>query len=183
MNVELSYGEATLTATLPARTRSLSNTEAVTTPPVAELEAEVAEALDRPVGLPRLGDLVTPGAAVTIAFDDATVGSFGPIRSVAIAAVLRELEAAGVSRRRVTLICANALHRKLRPAELARLIAVGRLAALGGEEALEEEPHPHRVDGGDPEHVADRRVGGAAAPLAEDALRAGEAGVSRPPRR
>src|SRR5262249_23940919 len=58
----------------------------------------------------------------TIAFDDHTTGSFGPVRGVAIRAVLDELEAAGVRRRDVTLICANALHRMLRPTELARLI-------------------------------------------------------------
>ena len=56
-------------------------------------------ALAAPLGMPRIGSLVRPGAAVTIAFDDHTTGSFGPIRPVAIRAVLDELEAAGVSRR------------------------------------------------------------------------------------
>ncbi len=66
-------------------------------------------------GCPRIGALVRPGATVTIAFDDHTTGSFGPIRRVAIRAVLDELEAAGVRRSDVTLVCANALHRMLRP--------------------------------------------------------------------
>src|SRR5439155_724268 len=86
------------------------------------LGAAVRAALAAPRELPRLGELARPGAAVTIAFDDATVASYGPIRAVAIEAVLGELEAAGVPRGRVTLICANALHRKLRPAELARIL-------------------------------------------------------------
>ena len=131
MNVELPYGEATLTARLPERTRSLSNTEAVTPAPVADLQAAVGEALARPLGLPRLGELVKPDATVTIAFDDATVPSYGPIRSVGIEAVLAELATAGVSRRQVTLICANALHRKLRPAELARILGAGLVAEFG----------------------------------------------------
>jgi hypothetical protein len=122
MHVELPYGEGTLGAELPDRTRVLSNTEAAAPPPVADLEAAVAEALAHPLGLPRIGELARPGGTATIAFDDATVASYGPIRGVAIEAVLAELEAAGVPRRHVTLLCANALHRKLRPAELARII-------------------------------------------------------------
>lgn len=131
MNVELPYGDATLTATLPERARTLSNTEAVTPTPLADLDAAVAQALATPLGSPPVRALVKPGASVTIAFDDATVPSYGPIRSVAITALLRELEAAGVSRRRVTLICANALHRKLRPAELARIIGADLVAEFG----------------------------------------------------
>jgi len=79
-------------------------------------------ALASPIGLPRLRDLVTPRARVTIAFDDHTTGSFGPIRPIAIRAVLDELAAAGVARSQVTLVLANALHRMLRPDELARLL-------------------------------------------------------------
>jgi nickel-dependent lactate racemase len=71
----------------------------------------VRQALAAPLGLPRLRDLVKPGARVTIAFDDHTTGSFGPIRPVAIRAVLDELAAASVSRAQVRLVCANALHR------------------------------------------------------------------------
>jgi len=131
VNVELPYGDATLTATLPERARTLSNTEAVTPTPLADLDAAVAQALATPLGSPPVRALVKPGASVTIAFDDATVPSYGPIRSAAITALLRELEAAGVWRRRVTLICANALHRKLRPAELARIIGADLVAEFG----------------------------------------------------
>src|SRR5690349_2502106 len=102
MNVELPYADGTLTATLPAGTRRLSS-EAV-------------------AALPRIRDLVKPDARVTIAFDDHTTGSFGPIRPVAIRAVLDELAAAGVPRSQVRLVCANALHRMCRPAELERLL-------------------------------------------------------------
>ena len=54
-------------------------------------------------------------------------------------------------------------------------VDVGRLAALLGDEALEQQVVARRIDRGDAEHVADRRVGGRAAALAEDVLRAGEA--------
>ena len=51
-------------------------------------------------------------------------------------------------------------------------VDVGRLLALGRDEALEQQVQPRRVDGGDVQRVADGRVGGAAAPLAEDRLAA-----------
>ena len=47
-------------------------------------------------------------------------------------------------------------------------VDVGRLVPLAREEALEEHRHPGRIDLGDPERVAHRRVGRRAAPLAED---------------
>src|SRR5256712_3674340 len=131
VNVELPYGETTLTATLPSRTRTLSNVEATTLAPLEDLGAAVRAALAAPRGLPRIGELVRPGAGVTIAFDDATVASYGPIRSVAIEAVLEELEAAGGPRTRVTLICAHALHPKPRPAGRARILGEDLPRAFG----------------------------------------------------
>ena len=53
-------------------------------------------------------------------------------------------------------------------------IDVGPLAALLGEEALEQQVHPDRIDRGDPEAVADGAVGRRAAPLHEDPLLAAE---------
>jgi hypothetical protein len=87
---------------------------------------------------------------VTIAFDDHTTGSFGPIRPTAIRAVLDELVAAGVSPRDVTLVCANALHRMLRPAELARL--------LGDDLVREFGPRLICHDAEDPEQIVDLGV-------------------------
>ena len=49
-------------------------------------------------------------------------------------------------------------------------VDVGPLAALLGQEALEEQLHPDRVDGGDAEAVADRAVRGRAAALHQDSL-------------
>lgn len=122
MNVELPYGDGTLTATLPDETRRLSSDAEVALPPLDDLDAAVRAALAAPLGLPRLRDLARAGDRVTIAFDDHTVGSFGPIRPVAIRAVLDELARAGVAPRQVRLVCANALHRMCRPAELRRLL-------------------------------------------------------------
>jgi hypothetical protein len=164
VNVELPYGDRTLTATLPERTRALSNTEAVVPPPVPDLPAAVAQALAQPIGLPRLSRLVKPRARVAIAFDDATVPSYGPIRAIAIEAVLDELAASGVARGQVSLICANALHRKLRPAELGRIIGADLVAEFGARLTCHDAEDPDGLAdlGRTPEHgypvIVNRRV-------------------------
>ena len=147
MNVELPYAAGTLSATVPPGTRRLSSEPETALPPVEDLDAAVRAALAAPRGLPRLRELATPGSRVTIAFDDHTVGSFGPIRPVAIRAVLDELAEAGVSRSQVTLVCANALHRMCRPSELARLL----------DEELVREFGPRLVchDAEDPDQIVD----------------------------
>ena len=122
MRIELPYADGTLTADVPEHTRQLSSGAEIAPSPIGDLDGAVRAALAAPLGLPRIRDLVKPSARVTIAFDDHTVGSFGPIRPVAIRAVLDELAAAGVSTSQVTLVCANALHRMCRPSELARLL-------------------------------------------------------------
>ena len=53
-------------------------------------------------------------------------------------------------------------------------VDVRPLPALLGEEALEEQLHPHRVHRGDAQAVADRAVGGGAAALDQDPLPAAE---------
>ena len=62
----------------------------------------------------------------------------------------------------------DVLDHLLAPLVLDVEVDVRRLGALAGEEALEEQAHPHGIDGGDPQAVADRGVRGRAAALAED---------------
>jgi hypothetical protein len=68
---------------------------------------------------------------VVIAFDDLTVNSHGPVRGIVIKALLEELKKAGVKQENLTLICANALHRKFRPEELAKVIGGDLVEAFG----------------------------------------------------
>jgi hypothetical protein len=150
VKVELPYGDATLSATLPEGTRRLSSDPEEAFAPVADLGAAVRAALAAPLGMPRIRELVRPGAKVTIAFDDHTTGSFGPIRPVAIRAVLAELAEAGVSSSQVRLVCANALHRMCRPGELARLLDDDLVREFG--------PRLTCHDAEDPEQIADLGV-------------------------
>jgi hypothetical protein len=154
MRVDLPYADGTLSATLPPGSRLLSGEATAPLPPLADLDRAVREALAAPLGLPRLRDLARPGARVTIAFDDHTTGSFGPIRPVAIRAVLDELAAAGVSASRVQLVCANALHRMCRPAELTRLLDADLVRDFGPRLACHDAEDPDQIAdlGVTPEH-------------------------------
>ena len=60
-------------------------------------------------------------------------------------------------------------------------IDIGPLAALFGEEALEQQVHADGIDGGDPERIADGAVGGRAAALRQDVVARGRS--ARCPRR
>jgi nickel-dependent lactate racemase len=122
--VTLPYGERTVQATLPERANVVrpGSRGSNRLPPAPDQAQAVRDAIASPMGLPPIRDLVRPDSRVLIAFDDPTVPSFGPVRGLAIEAVLAELRDAGVAEERVQLVCANALHRKWTNDELARII-------------------------------------------------------------
>src|SRR3990172_709451 len=126
MEAQILFGDSAVNVSLPDRARIVGGGDGASRgprlEPVADQEAAVRRALSRPLGLPRIGELVKPGASVLIAFDDPTVPSFGPVRRLAIEAVLDELAAAGVPEENVNLVCANALHRKWTASELASIL-------------------------------------------------------------
>jgi len=122
--VRLPYGDSNLQVELPDRAKIVGGGNGVPRQAaVADQGAAVRDALTRPIGLPRIGELVRPGARVLIAFDDPTAPSFGPVRRLAIEAVLEELGQAGVPEENVRLLCANALHRRWTREELARILS------------------------------------------------------------
>jgi hypothetical protein len=118
----LAYGAETIEVELPETTVTPDTGISVPLPRCDDMGAEVRRAIEHPLDTPPLRELVKPGARVTIAFDDPTVGQYGPVWSTAIPILLDELEGAGVPRTNVRLICANALHRKFTHEELAKLI-------------------------------------------------------------
>lgn len=90
--------------------------------PTPDLAETVRRALTDPLDRPPLRDQVRAGTRVTVAFDDATVPCYAPIWTVALPLIVSELEAGGVRRDDIWLLCANALHRQLTHDELARLV-------------------------------------------------------------
>lgn len=124
LDVTLPYGEGSVRAELPddAVLVGGGNGGGPRMQPAPDQAAAVREAVQSPLGLPRIAELVRPGERVLIAFDDPTAPAFGNVRSLAIEAVLDELKAAGVGEENVTLVCANALHRKWTQEELSRVL-------------------------------------------------------------
>jgi len=111
-----------LSVNLPDRTRTLSAGLTTTLEPTNDLEGAVRDALATPADTPPLRDLARGKRRVTVAFDDPTVPCFAPVWQTAIPLALAELEAAGVDRKNVTLLCANALHRQFSHNELAGIL-------------------------------------------------------------
>ena len=131
MRTALAYGAEVIEVELPDDTVMPDTGIAVPLPRADDLGAEVTKAITQPIDSPPLRELVKPGARVTIAFDDATVGQYAPVWSTAIPILLAELESAGVPRTNVRLICANALHRKNTHEELAKLIGQDLVSEFG----------------------------------------------------
>jgi hypothetical protein len=130
--VNLPYGDSTISVDLPERAMLIGGGDGrPRLAPVPDQEDAVREALANPIGMPRVRELVRPGASVLIAFDDPTAPSFGPVRQLAIEAILEELRDAGVPEQNVNLVCANALHRRWTREELARILGESLVQRLG----------------------------------------------------
>jgi hypothetical protein len=107
---------------------------------LADPEGAMREALHRPMGHQGVDRLVGPGARVLIAFDDLAVPA-PPMarpdnRQRVIGCLLAELDAAGVHRRDITLLCANGLHRQWRRSELRAVLGDDILATFGPAQLL-----------------------------------------------
>jgi hypothetical protein len=148
--VTLPFGSSAVTAELPDRAQLIggadpSGRSGSRLNPVANQETAVREALANPLGMPRVRDIAKSGGSALIAFDDPTAPSFGPVRRLAIEAVLEELAGAGVPEENVTLVCANALHRRFPHEELARIIGQDLVDRFG--------PRLRCHDAEDPENI------------------------------
>ncbi|MBI4613824.1 MAG: DUF2088 domain-containing protein [Planctomycetes bacterium] len=132
MEKKIVFGDEWITASFPAGTRTVSPSLGVPLPGVADLEGAIREALERPLERPPLRELARGASRVTVAFDDPTVPCWAPVWATAIPLILVELERAGVDRRAVTLLCANALHRKFTERELTGILGEELVTQFAG---------------------------------------------------
>ncbi|MFQ6102425.1 MAG: nickel-dependent lactate racemase [Anaerolineae bacterium] len=109
------YGKGEIRFDLPPGMRG-TVVESKKVPPIADVEAAIADALAHPVGTPPLRELARPGDRVCIVFTDITRASPDHLL---VPALLRELEAAGVRDADVTLLCGIGMHRPSTPEEKA----------------------------------------------------------------
>lgn len=122
---EIAYGDDTLAARLPKRTRVIRQT----TPPLPahpDPAQAVRDAINAPIAHEPLAKLVNSNSRVTIAFDD-PIGQVPKqkqpgFREVAIRVLLEELDKLGVEANKVRLVCAVGLHRKWTQSELATVV-------------------------------------------------------------
>jgi hypothetical protein len=122
MKTQIVFGDRMMSVSLPEPVQSAPPGLSTTLAATDDIEGEIQRALAHPLGRPRLAEMARPDWKVTIAFDDPTVPCFAPVWEPAIKAVIAELEKAGVKKTNITLLCANALHRKFTRRELARII-------------------------------------------------------------
>jgi len=109
----------------------------------------VISAFENPLGMPPLDKLVSRSSRILIAFDDNCQPfpetSRPDIRQQALEALLPLLYSYGVQKKNIRLVCAVALHRKMKKHELARM--VGR--------RIMSEFHPTQLDNSDAEYRED----------------------------
>ena len=83
--------------------------------PIPDVKSVVEEALSRPIGSPRLRDLVKPGQTVVIVVTDITRM---PPEEIILPLLVEELEAGGIEKRNITAVVATGTHRPNIPEEL-----------------------------------------------------------------
>ncbi len=130
------FGGGWITANVPDDAHVVSPGVSLPLPPVEDLAAEVLVAVSRPLDGPPLRERARGARHVTVAFDDPTVPCYAPLWPTAIPVALAELEAAGVPRTDITLLCANALHRQFTDDELAALIGPDLVAEFAADGRL-----------------------------------------------
>jgi lactate racemase len=119
---DIVFGDGHVSAELPEDTIEISPGVSLPLDPAPDLEREYRAAVDRPLDGPPLRELARRASRVTVAFDDPTVPCYAPAWHAGLAAILGALADGGVRDEDVTLVCANALHRKFTHEELAGIL-------------------------------------------------------------
>lgn len=122
MEKQIIFGDGFTNVDLPERTVVVSPGVSLPLRATEDLAGTVTNALDRTLDGPPLHERVRGGQRATVAFDDATVPCYAPLWATAIPLIIRSLERGGIHRDDISLVCANALHRKLSHEELAKLL-------------------------------------------------------------
>ncbi len=111
----------------------------------AEIPDAVQRAFENPLGMPPLKELVNGDSRVLIAFDDNCqpfpMTGRPDFRQLAIERLLEMLYSYGVEKKNIRLVCAVALHRKMKPRELEWML--GR--------KIMREFYPHQLENFDAE--------------------------------
>jgi nickel-dependent lactate racemase len=131
--VPIVCGDTRIEARLPKRTTVLQAPAPL--PPLSDPVGAIRAALAAPINHEPIAKLVSPNSKVTIAFDDPVIPQYPmrapDFRALTIPILLQELERAGVKRHNITLLCANALHRKWTTTELTTILGADLTNTFG----------------------------------------------------
>ena len=132
------FGDEIIEVSLPEGTEVLCGPAPL--PAAPDVAVAVRQAIEKPVGCPPLAQIARRGTRVVIAFDDLALPvpsmEEPDVRAVAVPIVVDTLLKGGVARDDITLLCANGLHRKCRPAELATVLGEEAVAAFAPDRLL-----------------------------------------------
>jgi len=110
---QVPYGKETLQFSLPSGMRA-TLAESNRIPAVSDGPAAIAAALASPIGTPPLRQMARPGNRVCIIFTDITRACPDHLL---VPPLVEELEAGGVSKKDITLLCGTGMHRPSTAAE------------------------------------------------------------------
>ncbi|WP_202320676.1 lactate racemase domain-containing protein [Archaeoglobus neptunius] len=123
MKISLPFGNRWVEAEFPEHAKTISPGYGFSKlSPVENQEKEILNGISYPLDTEPLRNVAKKGWKITIAFDDPTVPCYAPVWNTALKATVRELKAAGVDMKDVSLLCANALHRKFRIWEVEKIL-------------------------------------------------------------
>ena len=126
------FGKGEITFTLPPGMHG-SVVVSQPVPPLEDVSAAIAEAIENPINSPPLRQMARPGDKVCIVFTDITRSSPD---NLLVPALLAELETAGVRDQDITLLCGVGTHRASTPEEKAIKLGpdvVGRFQVIDNE--------------------------------------------------
>ncbi|MDA8216660.1 MAG: lactate racemase domain-containing protein [Dehalococcoidales bacterium] len=112
--VTLEYGDHHMTVELPDSATVVQPGVTYQDPPKVDPVEATRKALNNPLGMPPIWQLVNSKSKVVVAFPDRVKGGFHDQshRKTAIPMILEDLRKGGVKEENITLMCAPGLHRK-----------------------------------------------------------------------
>lgn len=110
----IEYGDGKMEVEVPDSATILTWDDLRQDPPAVDPYQATRQALDNPLGMPPLKELVNSKSRVVIAFPDRVKGGVQKTahRRVCIPMMVEDLLAAGVKRQNIVLLCSMGLHRK-----------------------------------------------------------------------
>ena len=154
MKLSFEYGHGLMDAELPDNTDVFIPGETVPDPACiseSEIEGKTLASIRNPIGMAPLSKTAKKGSKCVIVFPDRVKGGEQPSshRKTAIPLIIKELYAAGVEKKDITLVCSIGLHRKNTKEELFNVL---------GPELFREFWHSHQIvnhDSEDPDNMVD----------------------------